>query len=156
MRGEIMTGWVSAGGMELSRMTVAALDDLGYSVNYAAADKFDVSNLNSECVKELCGGGQRRLSAPTMTGKLDNVFEKHRVDNDSGQALALAYGKASLEEMTARWSEPGMVSLIAGDSSGGSIASGGGRATYVGDESVSIIYEDDAGEVRSVAVTKGD
>src|SRR5690606_11014763 len=36
---ELMTGYVSL-GMALSRLTVAALDDLAYQVNYAAADAY--------------------------------------------------------------------------------------------------------------------
>jgi hypothetical protein len=84
-------------------------------------------------------------------------LKNRRVDDDNGQALALAYGKVSLGEMAARRSEPGMASLMVGDSRG-SIAGGGrrGGAQYVGDEFVSVVYEDDAGEVRSIAVTKDD
>ncbi len=36
---EIMTGYVDR-DMPISRVTVAALEDLGYTVNYAAADPF--------------------------------------------------------------------------------------------------------------------
>jgi hypothetical protein len=76
LRGEVMSGYLS-GGMELSRMTIGALEDLGYDVDYAGADNFNATNFNPECVKELCGdGGQRRLGAPPVTGKLDNMFEK--------------------------------------------------------------------------------
>ena len=37
---ELMTGWISSGGNPLSRLTVGSLDDMGYSVNYGAADSF--------------------------------------------------------------------------------------------------------------------
>jgi len=37
---EIMTGWVNGALMPLSRITVGGLADLGYSVNWAAADEF--------------------------------------------------------------------------------------------------------------------
>jgi hypothetical protein len=36
---ELMTGFAS-GGMEMSRMTIAALEDLGYAVDYSKADEF--------------------------------------------------------------------------------------------------------------------
>ena len=37
---ELMTGFVDIGEMPLSRLTVAALDDMGYGVDYAAADAY--------------------------------------------------------------------------------------------------------------------
>ena len=46
---EMMTGYIS-GGMELSRMTVGALADLGYSVNYAAADPYTLPRNMSSLV----------------------------------------------------------------------------------------------------------
>ncbi len=35
-----MTGFLNAGDNPLSRMTIAALEDMGYEVNYDAADAF--------------------------------------------------------------------------------------------------------------------
>lgn len=41
--GEMMTGWgAESGRMPFSRMTVASLEDLGYSVNYAVADPYSL------------------------------------------------------------------------------------------------------------------
>ena len=43
---ELMTGFVeNTGAMPLSRMTVGSLDDLGYDVNYRAADPYSVTPL---------------------------------------------------------------------------------------------------------------
>jgi hypothetical protein len=42
MSGELMTGWISGGGNPLSTITIAALGDLGYSVNTGAADPYFV------------------------------------------------------------------------------------------------------------------
>lgn len=39
-RNEIMTGYINSGSNPLSRLTVGALADLGYTVNYAAADNY--------------------------------------------------------------------------------------------------------------------
>ena len=41
---ELMTGYAERRGvaMPISRMTVGALEDLGYSVNYAAADPYTI------------------------------------------------------------------------------------------------------------------
>lgn len=41
---ELMTGWAS-GGMELSKVTVGALHDLGYQVDYGGADAFTPAGL---------------------------------------------------------------------------------------------------------------
>jgi hypothetical protein len=37
---ELMTGYIDPGGNPLSRVTVGAFDDIGYTVNYAAADPY--------------------------------------------------------------------------------------------------------------------
>jgi len=44
-RNELMTPFLSAGGSPLSRMTVGALQDIGYQVNEAAADEYTVPPL---------------------------------------------------------------------------------------------------------------
>jgi hypothetical protein len=40
MTNELMTGWIDPGGSPLSIVTIAAQEDLGYVVNYAAADPY--------------------------------------------------------------------------------------------------------------------
>jgi hypothetical protein len=40
---ELMTGWADPGALPLSRVTIGSLQDIGYSVNYAAADAFTPS-----------------------------------------------------------------------------------------------------------------
>jgi len=44
---ELMTGWLDSGSNPLSRMTVAALGDLGYSVDMTAADPYGLPGLRS-------------------------------------------------------------------------------------------------------------
>ena len=39
---ELMTGFLGDGAAPMSRITIAALEDLGYSVNYAAADSYEL------------------------------------------------------------------------------------------------------------------
>ena len=39
---ELMTGWVDLGAMPISRLTVGSLEDIGYVVNYAAADPYTI------------------------------------------------------------------------------------------------------------------
>ncbi|MBI0445299.1 Ig-like domain-containing protein [Deinococcus sp. DB0503] len=45
---ELMTGFASRGPMPLSRLTLGALADLGYSVNYAAADPYTIPNVGAQ------------------------------------------------------------------------------------------------------------
>ena len=40
MGNEIMTGWIDSGDMPISKITVGMLEDIGWSVNYNAADPF--------------------------------------------------------------------------------------------------------------------
>jgi hypothetical protein len=37
---EVMTGWVNSGAMPISRITIGSMADMGYQVNYAAADVY--------------------------------------------------------------------------------------------------------------------
>jgi len=50
---EIMTGWINSGSNPISRVTVASMADLGYTVNMNAADAFAPS-----------GGSLQQLSSP--------------------------------------------------------------------------------------------
>lgn len=46
---ELMTGF-STGSLPLSRITVASLEDMGYVVNYDAADPYTAADMNPSCV----------------------------------------------------------------------------------------------------------
>jgi len=54
---ELMTGWSSSNlPMPLSRLTIAAMQDLGYTVNYSAADSFSlISAISSNSKVEMAG-----------------------------------------------------------------------------------------------------
>lgn len=45
-----MTSFAGRGPMPLSRLTLGALADLGYSVNYAAADAYTIPNVAAQSV----------------------------------------------------------------------------------------------------------
>lgn len=44
---ELMTGYIGSGTNPLSRVSIAGLQDLGYSVDYSKADAFSASSLNT-------------------------------------------------------------------------------------------------------------
>lgn len=49
LRTELMTGFLDGGGDPLSTITVASLQDLGYSVDFSAASPFSSRDVNSNC-----------------------------------------------------------------------------------------------------------
>lgn len=58
LSGELMTGYLSPGSIEMSRITIASLADMGYGVSFAGADSYTVDDLGD------CGSycpNQRRL-----------------------------------------------------------------------------------------------
>ncbi len=107
--GELMTG-VSTDGLELSILTVAALDDLGYTVDYSRADPFDTSKMSPDCV---CN---RRQLRGTAENDIPEVFTYQNVGklpishistagssslrpplSEEGDRIARAHGMAILD-----------------------------------------------------------
>ncbi|WP_104991279.1 Ig-like domain-containing protein [Deinococcus sp. NW-56] len=70
---ELMTGFVSRGQMPLSRLTLGALADLGYSVNYAAADAYALANVAAQGLEAF--PIVERLITPD--GVLDGPLHQH-------------------------------------------------------------------------------
>ena len=64
-KNELMAGF-TGNNVQLSRMTIASLEDLGYAVNYDAADDYSVADMDDSCV---C----KRDVAPAL--KLDNKMQ---------------------------------------------------------------------------------
>ncbi|MDV6373806.1 leishmanolysin-related zinc metalloendopeptidase [Deinococcus arenicola] len=63
---ELMTGYLNSGVLNpLSRMSVGSLQDMGYTVNYGAADAYAIPSLNGQAVGELLDlGGREQLITP--------------------------------------------------------------------------------------------
>ncbi|MGC4002591.1 MAG: hypothetical protein QM811_05380 [Pirellulales bacterium] len=63
-----MTGWVGPGtSLPISRITIGALADLGYSVNYAAADAYSVSGTSSIVASAAASSSGSTASARVAT-----------------------------------------------------------------------------------------
>ena len=121
---ELMTGFVRGAVPILSRLTVATLDDIGYEVNYEAAQDFSGVNVTCTSLQTVSSSQEREESQRT----------------DSGLENAIQYGTALLNERSQL--------NVAGNN----------RAAkqtfeYIGDQTISIVYMDDVGEVRHVSVT---
>jgi len=71
LREEVMTGYLSSNNI-FSRITVGGLEDLGYEVDYNAAEPFDASNLGT-CKASYCSN--RRLVGNLRRG---NIFDRKR------------------------------------------------------------------------------
>ncbi|MEX0670337.1 MAG: Calx-beta domain-containing protein [Pirellulales bacterium] len=71
---ELMTGYAERPGvaMPISRMTVGSLEDLGYTVNYAAADPYGLRSLQTSQSATMAASGGRLLSIESAT--LSSVF----------------------------------------------------------------------------------
>jgi hypothetical protein len=83
---ELMTGFVESAGvaMPLSRMTVGSLQDMGYSVNYAAADPFSAPFVITRTVRPLTLNSRMSIRAeqPAMMSaeKMDESGSKREID----------------------------------------------------------------------------
>ncbi|CAM4082012.1 leishmanolysin-related zinc metalloendopeptidase [Deinococcus marmoris] len=64
---ELMTGYLNSGVFNpLSRLSVGTLQDMGYAVNYGAADAYRIPSLGGQGVDELLDlGGLEQLIEPT-------------------------------------------------------------------------------------------
>lgn len=128
---ELMTGYISSALLPLSIITIGALEDLGYTVNYTAADNFTSFSCTSEC------------NVPTR-----RVRRRNRVEDDTGYQFAMQYGKEFLQNQTALLESNEEEALRLLESEEG--------IEFIGDQYVSIVYLDDSGEVRHVEVTVDD
>lgn len=73
----------------LSRITVGHFEDLGYKVNYEAADKFTKADLNQSC---LCPSKPPSTSA--ILAEVRNVMKPKL--SDEGKGVATEFGRSVL------------------------------------------------------------
>jgi hypothetical protein len=98
MNTELMTGYADAGTQPLSRITIASLEDLGYTVDYTNADSYTAADLNPNCrcrrrrtLIDMIHGETRQLG-------LRIPGEQRRQLSEEMYNLAVSYGKAKLAE----------------------------------------------------------
>ncbi|MEM9648443.1 MAG: leishmanolysin-related zinc metalloendopeptidase, partial [Bacteroidota bacterium] len=58
---ELMTGFIDSGINLLSRMSVAAFEDMGYEVNYGAADVYTLPDTTLVSLKQLNENNQCKM-----------------------------------------------------------------------------------------------
>ena len=120
---EFMTGFVDDPPNLISNLTIASVEDMGYEVNYGAADQYDASNIDTTC----CTTG-----IPPPSESDTPPLSK------AGREAAVAYGQGEL----AKYQRP--QGIQQGPDENG--------LTYVGDRSIMILYEE-GGRIYEVIVT---
>ena len=126
----LMTGYLNGGvSNPLSKLSIAALDDMGYDVDYSAADPYTPpssccsSGGRVRALGEFPGIGMGRPEdgPPGLGGKLPPGLSAE------GRARAYEYGRLKLQEQK----ETGPKNRIDGD------------LTFVGDLITSVLFEED-------------
>ena len=124
---ELTTGFLGI-PVPLSRLTIAAVEDLGYKVNYDVANAFDGSN--TPCCK-TGAAAQSTQNKPTLS--------------DVGRDAAVAYGQNILRERQGQLPDD-IAPLLEDDDT---------RVMYVGDKMVSVLIMED-GIIFEVFVTNNE
>lgn len=119
---ELMTG-IADKPSPFSILTIASVEDLGYTVNYEEADNFDKDDLNSTCCTKM--KNNRLLSSPALSG--------------AGWAEAVAFGQSILDERGILDDEESLLLEV-------------DDLTYVGDRMVFVLFEEN-GQLYEVLVS---
>lgn len=85
------------GGNLISEVTIGSLEDMGYDVNYSAADNFQKSDLTSACQcdnRRLRGNSNSFLDQMTEeVAFVKSLTNSQRRLSDEGRAAAIAFGR---------------------------------------------------------------
>lgn len=154
-----MTGYLG-GRTQLSRLTIAGLEDLGYEVNYANSDYLGADDINPQCMcktrrellDELPPLSQqqqqsqqqqpRQLRHGDVTLLHHTPSEHRRKLSDAGHLVALTTGREILEKLHQQFG-------------GGAAASNSTDLEFVADRVVSVLMKE-GDEIYGVLVEAGD
>lgn len=132
MRSELMTGFLNgAGPHPLSRITIATLEDLGYTVDYSMAESYGTNDVNSACT---CNG-QRSLQLSAHQLGTSHQSTRRRSLSAEAHQMAMDYG----QEILLQRPEGGDTTLPDG-------------VVYVGDQMV-VVFVEEKGAFFDVTVT---
>eukprot|EP00543_Licmophora_paradoxa_P009220 CAMPEP_0202469224 /NCGR_PEP_ID=MMETSP1360-20130828/77847_1 /ASSEMBLY_ACC=CAM_ASM_000848 /TAXON_ID=515479 /ORGANISM="Licmophora paradoxa, Strain CCMP2313" /LENGTH=232 /DNA_ID=CAMNT_0049094501 /DNA_START=143 /DNA_END=838 /DNA_ORIENTATION=+ len=93
---ELMTGFSDV-VVPLSRVTIGTIEDLGYSVDYNAADPYDTEDIDPACV---CDDGSRRFLGGSGRGR-DRLLQNGGVEDglsEEGHKACVDYGLSLISE----------------------------------------------------------
>jgi len=141
---EIMTPSANS-ELPVSRLTIAALEDVGYQVNYNEAEPFNASKMSSSC---LCSNNIRRRKLNEASSFLEDVAatpaslssssSSSRMLSEEGRAMATKYGKDILATRE--------------ENSSNSLFPLPDNVGYIGSDIIYVMYEEH-GTLHSVLVT---
>jgi hypothetical protein len=89
---EVMTSAANS-KLPISRLTIAGLEDLGYKVDYSAAEAFGASDMNPNC---LCN--TRRNLLRDKSASVRRLSGPARQLSEEGQQNAIAYGQGIMAQ----------------------------------------------------------
>jgi hypothetical protein len=93
LQNEMMTGFLNRGSI-ISEITIASLQDLGYSVDFGQAEPFGRSNLGVGCT---CDRRSRYLAgSAAATGAKESVVRETKLPSADVQAKATTFGREIL------------------------------------------------------------
>ena len=128
---ELMTGAINSGRENpFSELTVGSLEDIGYTVDYSAADEYDENDLAPGC----CDGSSPIEGVPPATPDTPEL-------SDAARNAAIAYGRQVLNESK----RPDDILDGDGDADNGGL-------NYVGDREIVVLVEE-GGIIYDVHVT---
>lgn len=127
LKEEILT--LSLGKKKISRITLGALEDLGYIVNYTAADPYDISDIGT-----CAGCGSRRTNdegnkAPVSSCQQGEIYDK-----------AVRHGRKILNQAHEHYETNYKEKLPEG-------------VVYIGNRQISVAYIHEDGTLCSTIVT---
>ena len=101
MNSELMTGFLNGGLNPLSRITIATLGDLGYTVDYSTAESYGTSDVDSSC---RCG--LRSLSDSIQPSTVHQLGTSHKSSrrrslSEEARQMAADYGQTILKNRQA-------------------------------------------------------
>ena len=98
MGSELMTGFLNSGLNPLSGITIATLEDLGYSVDYSTAESYGTNDVTTSC---RCG--LRSLSASIKASTVHQLGTSHKSTqrrslSEEAHKMAVNYGQEILQK----------------------------------------------------------
>jgi hypothetical protein len=132
----------------LSRITVAALDDLGYEVDYTNVDEYTSDNINATCrctQQRTLGADHEAIPQPSLAYKHHNPRQLYSDEYNK----AIMFGKTKLAEAKEQYNSA--VAMYGSDVASFNEGTGDNGQKFVGDQAIMVTFMEH-GEIRSVVV----
>lgn len=152
-----MTGFLGGSGSsnQLSRITIATLEDLGYGVNYTTADRYTRADVNPACTCNRRGLqsntsiSSKKHSMHELGTSREEWTQRRREISEEAHTLATEYGRSVLKERHRRHMKQPSTALSFSDGIRQNVSD---DIVYVGYMGVIVFFEEN-GEFYDVMVT---